>query len=316
LFTAFPTLTYSRRYQVDKQPFLTYGVIDASGQVVHSTPVPLRFGQMMHDFSITEHHAIFWDLPLEFSPMVMVSEDKLPFVYNKAKGARFGLLPRRACGESVRWFDLPGCMIFHSLGAWEEEDGQRVRLFACRLEDFSLDLAPASGSQAPRTVDAGSPTLFEFVFNLQTGEATQSCVVPLPLGCTGMDFPRAHPALVGRRIRYGWLSLFAGIEITGVAKVDLETRQIVGRINFPPGASGSEILFVPRREGAPAPGKEDDGFLLTYVSMPAASALWIMDAHTMAVQPLAVVDLPQRVPYGFHATYVTTAQLATQQAPQ
>ncbi len=190
-----------------------------------------------------------------------------------------------------------------------------MRLFACRMEDFQLELAPSDDTFSPRTVDGGSPTLFEFVFDLQTGAATQSCVVPLPLGVTGMDFPRAHPALVGRRIRFGYLACFAGLEITGVAKVDLQQRAIVGRIDFPAGASGGESFFVPRHEGAPASAEaEDDGWLLTYVSTPQATALWVMDAKTMGPTPLAIIDLPTRAPWGFHSTFVSNRQLATQPA--
>jgi carotenoid cleavage dioxygenase len=307
-------------YQVDKAPHLTFGVLDAAGAAVHSTSVPLRFPQMMHDFAITESHAVFWDLPRAFEPSVMVTQDSLPFHYDKARGARFGLLPRRAEGAAARWFALPGCMIFHSLAAWEEEEAQLVRLFACRLEDFCLELPPTGKSHAPRTVDGGSPTLHEFVFDLRTGEASHRCVVPLSAcgACTGMDFPRAHPRLCGMRVRYGYLSLFEGLLITGVVKVDLQAGAVVGRIDFPADAgggttSGGESYFVPKADRVPRTAdEEDDGYLLTYVSTEAASQLWVMCAKTMAPQPLAVLNLPVRVPWGFHGTFLSSAQLAAQ----
>ena len=152
------------------------------------------------------------------------------------------------------------------------------------------------------------------MFDLRTGEATQSCVIPLPEGVTGMDFPRAHPHLTGAKVRYGYLALFAGLVITGVAKVDLETRSIVGRIDYPEGLCGGEAYFVPSHEGAPGPGQEDDGWLFTYVSSPSASSLWIMDAKTMSAKPTAVLPLPTRVPWGFHSKWVSQTELAAQRA--
>ena len=301
-------------YQVDKTPHLAYGVLDADGKPLHVTPVPIRFPQMLHDFAITRSYAVFWDLPLVFEPKEMVAGDKLPFVFEKTRGAAFGVMQRRAEGSECRWFSLPGCMIFHSLACWEEEDAQLVRLFAARIEDFDLTLPPAGKSHDVRTIDGGFPTLFEFVFDLRTGEATQSCVIPLPEGVTGMDFPRAHPHLTGAKVRYGYLALFAGLVITGVAKVDLETRSIVGRIDYPDGMCGGEAYFVPSHEGAPGPGQEDDGWLFTYVSSPSASSLWIMDAKSMNAKPAAVLPLPTRVPWGFHSKWVPQTQLAAQRA--
>ena len=198
-FTAHPKLhppsgdLHYISYQVDRAPHLTYGVLDAAGKAVHTTAVPLRFPQMIHDLSITNSYAVLWDLPLMFDPRAMVAEDRLPFTYDKSRGAQFGLLARGAEGAATRWFSLPGCMIFHSLAAWEEEDAQLVRLFACRIEDFDLALPPAGNSHDPRTVDGGRPILFEFVFDLRTGGAEQSCVIPLPQNVTGMDFPKCHP---------------------------------------------------------------------------------------------------------------------------
>ena len=301
-------------YQFDKTPYLTYGVLDADGKPVHVTPVPIRFPQMMHEFAISKSYAIFWDLPLAYEPKAMVTEDKLPFVFDKPRGSAFGVLPRRAEGSSCRWFSLPGCMIFHSLACWEEEDAQLVRLFAARMEDFDLSLSPAGAPHDVRTIPT-FPMLHEFIFDLRTGKASQSCVVPLPDGVTGMDFPRAHPALTGMKVRYGYVALFAGWLITGVAKVDLETRSICGRIDYPDGMCGGEPYFVPAQEGVPAPGQEDDGWLLTFVSSTTASSLWIMDAKTMATTPNTVLPLPTRVPYGFHGKWVTQEQLAAQRAP-
>jgi carotenoid cleavage dioxygenase len=43
-------------------PFLTYHVLDGSGQLVHTADITVPAGTMMHDFMITRDHAIFMDL--------------------------------------------------------------------------------------------------------------------------------------------------------------------------------------------------------------------------------------------------------------
>jgi carotenoid cleavage dioxygenase len=59
-------------------------------------------------------------------------------------------------------------------------------------------------------------------------------------------------------------------------------------------------LFVPTGSD------EADGVVMTYVFDRAAgtSSLVILDARDVAAGPLATIPLPQRVPYGFHATWV------------
>ena len=63
-----------------------------------------------------------------------------------------------------------------------------------------------------------------------------------------------------------------------------------------------EAVFVPR-EGAVA---EDDGWLLQYVydKLTDSSEFVVLDAADVAADPVARVPLPQRVPFGFHGSWI------------
>jgi len=43
------------------------------------------------------------------------------------------------------------------------------------------------------------------------------------------------------------------------------------------------------------------------------SELWVIDAQKFTHEPVARILMPQRVPYGFHAAWISEAQMATQQ---
>ena len=65
----------------------------------------------------------------------MVRDATLPFVFDKAQPARFGLLPRNDTNESrIQWFDLPPTFIFHSANAWDEGP-DIVKLCACCFDE-------------------------------------------------------------------------------------------------------------------------------------------------------------------------------------
>ena len=52
--------------------------------------------------------------------MLSLLTDRLPFHFYKNKPSRFGLLPRYADNEAgIRWFELPGTVIFHTANAWQ-----------------------------------------------------------------------------------------------------------------------------------------------------------------------------------------------------
>ena len=89
-----------------------------------------------------------------------------------------------------------------------------------------------------------------------------------------------------------------------ICKVDVETGE-VERHDVGAGRSAMEPVFVPRSADA----AEDDGWLLSYVydAVTDTSDVVVLEAHDLAADPVAVVHLPRRVPFGFHGNWVPTA---------
>ena len=67
------------------------------------------------------------------------------------------------------------------------------------------------------------------------------------------------------------------------------------------GDAAGEPIFVPRSADA----AEGDGFLLAvvYRGAEARSDLLILDAQNVEAKPLATVQLPHRIPFGFHGNW-------------
>jgi carotenoid cleavage dioxygenase len=82
---------------------------------------------------------------------------------------------------------------------------------------------------------------------------------------------------------------------------DLEAGTSTER-SFGAGSELGEAVFVPRSDDA----GEAEGWLLAFVysATTDTSALHIVNADDFTGEPQAVVQLPQRVPAGFHGNWV------------
>ena len=118
----------------------------------------------------------------------------------------------------------------------------------------------------------------------------------------GPEFPRINGAFAGRPYRYGYTAHASAAHDTGPAiKHDLE-RGSSDVHDYGPGRVTLEPVFVPR-QGARA---EDDGWVLSYVydANRDRSDVVILDARDFGGDPVAIISLPVRVPYGFHGGWV------------
>lgn len=105
-------------------------------------------------------------------------------------------------------------------------------------------------------------------------------------------------------------------KISGVVKIDssLSTADsnnctVASRL-YGPECYGGEAVFVPRDPDDPET-EEDDGYLVTYVhnEITQESKFIVMNAKSPKLEIVAVVRLPQRVPYGFHGIFVRDCHL-------
>ncbi|KAL4601063.1 hypothetical protein ACB092_11G244700 [Castanea dentata] len=297
-------------------PYITYRVISKDGFMHDPVPITILDPIMMHDFAITENYAIFMDLPLYFRPKEMVKGNKLIFTFDATKNARFGVLPRYAKDElQIRWFELPNCFIFHNANAWEEED--EVVLITCRLQNPDLDMV---NGVVKEKLENFTNELYEMRFNMKIGLASQK-----KLSASAVDFPRVNESNTGRRQRYVYGTILDSIaKVTGIIKFDLHAEpdtgktklavggNVLGIYDLGPGRFGSEAVFVPRVPGITS--EDDDGYLIFFAhdENTGKSSVNVIDAKTMSPDPVAVVEMLRRVPFGFHAFFVTEEQLQGQ----
>lgn len=281
-------------YSMITPPYLHYGWVAPDGKLKQINPIELPVGVMMHDFAITENYTIFMDLPLTFRPERM-QRGEPPMMFERETPSRFGIVPRHGDNSQVKWFECPSCFIFHTLNAYEQ--GDEVVLIACRMEATTV-LSMTSEE------NADIPLLYRWRFNLKTGEVKQE-----QLGDTPAEFPVINNQFTGRQNRYGYAGKIAPVEVPlfeGINKYDFENNSCEVHL-FGEGRFGGEAVFAARSDDS----TEDAGWLVTFVydENEQQSEFVVVDAQNITAEPVARVIIPQRVPYGFHGTWVSQEQL-------
>lgn len=285
-------------YSIMQPPYVQYSVVSAQGELLRTVPIDLPVGVMMHDFAITEHYTILMDLPLTFR-LERLQRGEPAFAFERDRPSRFGILPRHGDHQSIRWFEAPSCYVFHTFNAYEA--GDDIVLIACRMDSTSvLGASPGAHEGDNRQIQSDVPLLYRWRFNLKTGTVQEQLLDDRPC-----EFPRINEQYLGRPIRYGYAGNFAPTEapkFDGLLKFDLD-HQNVQMHSFGTGRYGGEGVFVPR----PGATAEDDGWLMTFVydEPQDRSELVIIDTQAMTDEPVARILMPQRVPYGFHGTWIS-----------
>ena len=275
-------------------PNLIYHVIDASGRLVRSEPITVGGPTMIHDFALTRSNVVFFDLPVVFDLAMVERGLPMPYRWDDEYPARVGVMPRDGGDADVVWSDVEPCYVFHPMNAYD--DGANVVVDVCRHPTMF-----AQSIEGPN--DGGAPTLDRWTIDSAAGKVREE-----RLDDRGQEFPRVNEAFLMSQHRYGY-----AVEI-----VDSETAFDSARLlkhdfragtsehhAFANGANPGEFVFVP----AAGATSEDDGFLMGYAYDPTrdSSDFVVLDAHDIAAEPIAVVHLPQRVPFGFHGNWVADA---------
>ncbi|KAJ9556286.1 hypothetical protein OSB04_010900 [Centaurea solstitialis] len=285
-------------------PFLTFFRVNGNGEKQADIPIfSMTSPSFLHDFAITKNYAIFSEIQIGMSPMEMLGGGS-PVSADPGKVSRVGVIPRYAKDESeMKWFKVPGWNNVHSINAWEEDDGDTVVMLAPNILSVEHTLERMSLIHA---------SLEKVTINLKTGMVSRH-----PLSTRNLDFGVINPNFIAVKNRY----MYCGVgdpmpKISGVVKLDITLSEvdrqecIVASRMFGPGCFGGEPFFV-AKEPDNLDADEDDGYVVSYVhdENTGESRFLVMDAKSPTLEIVAAVELPQRVPYGFHGLFVKESDL-------
>lgn len=275
------------------EPFMTYNVVNPRGELIHHVPIELPGSRLPHDMAFTERYSILMDLPLFWDPE-LIRRGIHKVSYHPELPSRFAVLPRHGSSVDVVWFEASPCYIYHVVNAWE--DGDEIVMDACRVVDPAPSSARGEGELTRmRAFLRLEAQLWRWRFNLKTRAVKEEQLEDLKT-----EWPTVNQHRKGRPTRYAYHSRVPHYE--GFVKYDLELNSTETYL-FGPGRTANELPFAPRI-GATA---EDHGYLVTFVAeanQPGASEAIVLDAQEIARGPIARIRIPQRVPVGFHSTWI------------
>ena len=277
------------------EPKMWTGSVSADGVLTAFRTIDLPGPRLPHDMGLTENYVVLHDLPVVFTEQGL--RNRLWQIHVADQPTRFGVVPRRGDG-AVRWFEFPTCYIYHVINAWEE--GDDVVMAACKMVDNGFAPDPQFGPYAPM-VDVLALRAMPFLWrmNMKTGVGREE-----QIDNALSEFPVVSGDLVGQPTRFSYHVVMDDHVLqrfSGLRKYDLRTGSYVQH-DFPKGVFGSEPAFAPRLGGR----DEDDGYVVTFTTSAETgrSEARILDAQDFSGPPVAVLELPQRVPAGFHGVWM------------
>jgi carotenoid cleavage dioxygenase-like enzyme len=288
----------------DEPPFMTFGVADANGKLVHEVDIDIPGPRLPHDFGFTTRYAILHDLPFFHDMEVLRRHKQRVLTFHRDIPARFGIIPRRGQSHEIRWFECQPCYVLHVTNCWEE--GDWVVMDGCRSLNPMPGSQPGDGELASMLAYMRlEANAYRWRFNMLTGEVREGDIDDL-----NTEFNKSNGLFHGVKSKYSYHQriplLHEGghtLRFTGLVKYNNDTGSRE-EWSYGPGVFGSEAVFAPR-VGADRSGPEDDGYVITLVT---DSTTWqsdclVFDATDIESGPVCRVRMPHRVPSGFHATW-------------
>lgn len=277
-----------------------YGTLDKECRATKLETFHAPYASMVHDFAATSAHVLFPITPLT-SSMDRLMQGKPLFAWEDHRVVHIGVLPKGGDITAMRWLDTDACHVFHFMNAWESEG--KITAYAMEAEmapgmPYADGRPGEPGKSAARlsrwTIDPGSPS----------GTIERTIIDNVPA-----EFPRIDERYAGRYNRYGWYVCHED----GKVRNDVEntlygtltcydfTTGSKQRFSLPEGDVLSEPVFAPRHEAA----DEGDGWILMTAWRQAEqrSDLLVFTATDITTGPIAVVQLPCRIPFGFHGAW-------------
>lgn len=168
-------------YSFTRGNTVQYSVIGTDGKARRTVDVEVHGSPMMHDFSLTERHVIFYDLPVSFDTKTVAemavpkalrlparlllssvigrvkipdpviarqssfrsNDRRFPYSWNPKYPARIGVMPRDGGNADVRWFDVEPCYVFHPMNAYDSPTTIRSSSMWCGTPRCSTPTASA-----------------------------------------------------------------------------------------------------------------------------------------------------------------------------
>ena len=282
-------------YAAENMTEIRHVVVDIYGKVRREEPIAVQDGPSIHDCMISQKYVIILDMPVTFSLKQYISGEGFPYKWNPRHKPRVGLLAKDGKGSDTIWCDVDPCYVFHPCNAYDNPDGS-VTFDACVHDKVFAEITAG--------VDSAAIPFERWTIDPVAKRVTRKVVDSDP-----QEFPRMNETRTSLPYRYAYtLGLpkdtdQSAPEETKLFKYDMVsgTREIH---DFGKGYVASEFAFVPAAEAT----AEDHGWLMGYVIKPAdeTSALVIIDAQNIAGPPQAIINIPQRIPPGFHGNWIPT----------
>ena len=274
---------------------MSFGVTDATGKVVRRDEFQAPYSAMVHDFLVTENYVLFPIMPLTGS-LERAMKGKPAYAWEPEKPVQVGVMRRDGDVSSIRWFNAPASYVFHPMNA-HEQDG-KIIAEVCRYDTAPL-FPLADGSPGQRS----GARLTRWTFDLS---GATDAIHEEVIDDVDSEFPRFDERLAGSAYRHGFYaadtSNTKSVRFNAIAHIDLKTgtRQLY-QLNG--GDMPSEPVFTPRSADA----AEGDGWLTAVIWRAGEnrSDFVVFDAMDVAKGPIAVAELPRRVPFGFHGNWVS-----------
>ncbi|XP_073055506.1 probable carotenoid cleavage dioxygenase 4, chloroplastic [Primulina eburnea] len=283
-------------------PFLIYFKINKQGEKQQEVPIfSLPELSLIHDFAVSKKYAIFPDTQIVMNPKNILKG--MPAIsVDLKKVPRLGIVPRDAVDESeIWWVEVPGFNMVHAVNAWDEDRGGGETIVMVATNVLSVE-------HVLDRMDLTHAFLERIEINVK-----EKTVKRRALSSANLDFAVINPANTGKKNRYIYAAMGSPMpKISGVVKIDTSLSTVeskdctVASRQYGHNCYGGEAIFVSRDLDDATTTEEDDGYLVTYVhnEITSESKFIVMDARSPTLEIVAVVRLPQRVPYGFHGIFV------------